>query len=138
MPRHIRKGDLVRVIRGSDSKRPNPVGKVLEVLPGGRKAIVQGINVRRKSVKPSQANQQGGDRQPLPSGWPGAGHGLVILPVADPLLRAGPESDAPWVVPSPHVWLPDWFHALGWDAPQGAPSPAGDRSGPGRPTGADQ
>jgi large subunit ribosomal protein L24 len=60
MPRHIRKGDLVRVICGNDSKRPNPVGKVLEVLPGGRKAIVQGINVRRKSVKPSQANQQGG------------------------------------------------------------------------------
>lgn len=51
----IRKGDKVVAIAGNDRGQ---TGTVLSVL--GEKVVVQGINVRKKHVKRSQANQAGG------------------------------------------------------------------------------
>ena len=51
----IRKGDKVIVLAGNDRGQ---TGNVLRVL--GDKVLVQGINVRKKHVKRSQANPQGG------------------------------------------------------------------------------
>lgn len=60
---------MVIVIAGDGSKRHQPDGtttrdltprKVLRVLPGGRKVVVEGVNVHKKHVRPSQANPQGG------------------------------------------------------------------------------
>ena len=51
----IRKGDQVVVIAGDDRGR---TGIVLSC--SGTKALVQGLNLLKKHVKPSQANQRGG------------------------------------------------------------------------------
>lgn len=69
MPRHIRQGDSVIVISGDNSKRVNAEErkvrdytprKVLRVLPGKGQVIVEGVNVHKKHVRPSQKNPQGG------------------------------------------------------------------------------
>jgi large subunit ribosomal protein L24 len=57
MPQHVRKGDLVYVRTGRDRGR---TGTVLRVLPKEDKVLVQGMNMVRKHVKPSQQNPQGG------------------------------------------------------------------------------
>jgi large subunit ribosomal protein L24 len=51
----IRKGDKVIILAGNDRGQ---TGSVLRII--GNKAIVQGINIRKKHVKRSEANPQGG------------------------------------------------------------------------------
>lgn len=51
----IKKGDKVVAIAGNNRGQ---IGTVLSVV--GEKAIVQGLNIRKKHVKPSQLNQRGG------------------------------------------------------------------------------
>lgn len=51
----IRKGDKVIVRTGNDRGQ---TGSVLRII--GDKAIVQGINIRKKHVKRSEANPKGG------------------------------------------------------------------------------
>jgi large subunit ribosomal protein L24 len=53
----IKKGDTVVVIAGKDKGK---TGEVSMVLPSDGKAIVSGINVVTRHVKPSMQNQQGG------------------------------------------------------------------------------
>jgi len=60
MARHIRKGDMVVVRTGRDSQGKNRVSRVLRVMPDGVRVIVEGVNVRKKHVRPNQQNQQGG------------------------------------------------------------------------------
>ncbi|MFN3165637.1 MAG: 50S ribosomal protein L24 [Phycisphaeraceae bacterium] len=57
MARHIRKGDEVIVTAGKDK---GTRGKVVRVLTGEDRVIVEGVNVRRKHVRPTQSNPQGG------------------------------------------------------------------------------
>jgi len=54
---HIKKGDTVVVISGEDKGQK---GKVLEVLMGKERAIVEGINMVKKHTKPNAAYPQGG------------------------------------------------------------------------------
>ena len=53
----IKSGDTVRVIAG-DHKGSE--GKVLQVLKDKNKAIVEGVNMVKKHMKPSAQNPQGG------------------------------------------------------------------------------
>ncbi len=53
----VRQGDTVVVIAGNQK---GSRGKVLRVLPKDDRVVVEGINVRTKHIKPSQANPQGG------------------------------------------------------------------------------
>ncbi len=57
MARHIRKGDMVIVTAGNDR---GATGEVLRMLYKAQRVVVQGINVRAKHLKPTQANPQGG------------------------------------------------------------------------------
>lgn len=57
---HIIKGDTVKVISG-DHK--NKTGKVLSVNLEKRKAIIEGVNVVSKHIKPSASNPNGGINQ---------------------------------------------------------------------------
>lgn len=57
MPRHIRKGDTVVITAGNDR---GATGEVLRVLTKADRVVVQGVNVRSKHIKPTQANPQGG------------------------------------------------------------------------------
>ena len=57
MARHVKKGDEVIVTAGRDKGER---GKIVRVLTQEDRVIVEGINVRRKHVKPTQSNPQGG------------------------------------------------------------------------------
>ena len=54
---HIRKGDEVIALAGDDKGRK---GKVLKVLVTKQRALVEGVNMVSKSMKPSAKNPQGG------------------------------------------------------------------------------
>lgn len=56
----IKTGDTVMVIAGNSKGK---TGKVLNVYPAKNKAIVEGINLVTKHVKPSAENTQGGRSQ---------------------------------------------------------------------------
>ncbi len=57
MAQHIKKGDLVEVISG-DQK--GVTGRVMRVIPDKQQALVEGVNLAHKHVRPSQRNPQGG------------------------------------------------------------------------------
>ena len=54
---HIKKGDDVKVIAGNSNGK---TGKVLEIFAEKQRAIVEGVNIVTKHVKPSAANPEGG------------------------------------------------------------------------------
>jgi large subunit ribosomal protein L24 len=75
MPRHIRKGDMVRVIAGNDR---GATGEVLRLILDEDRVVVQGVNIRTRHLKPSAANPQGGRvRREMPI------HMSNVMPVAD-------------------------------------------------------
>ena len=53
----VMKGDRVKVIRGNfrDSE-----GTVLRILPGKDRVVVEGVNMRKRHERPTQANPEGG------------------------------------------------------------------------------
>ncbi len=53
----IKKGDKVKVITG---KYKGTVGTVSAAFPKTNKVIVEGVNIVKKAMKPSQANPEGG------------------------------------------------------------------------------
>lgn len=53
----IMKGDRVRVIRGNFRDME---GTVLEVMKDAGRVRVEGVNVRKRHTRPSQANPEGG------------------------------------------------------------------------------
>ena len=54
---HIKKGDTVKVLAGTDNGK---TGKVVSVDLEKKRAFVEGINLVSKHTKPSAANPQGG------------------------------------------------------------------------------
>lgn len=52
----IKKGDKVQVIAGKDKGKQ---GVVLQTLPKKDKVVVEGVNIAKKHVKPSQAASGG-------------------------------------------------------------------------------
>lgn len=54
---HIKKGDTVYVNAGEDKGK---TGRVLKVLVDKNRAIVEGVNMVSKSMKPSAKHPQGG------------------------------------------------------------------------------
>lgn len=57
MARHVKKGDTVEIIAGVNK---GATGKVMRVIPGKDRVLVEGINLTYKHVRPSQKNPQGG------------------------------------------------------------------------------
>lgn len=53
---HVKKGDTVQVIAGSDKGK---VGEVIQTLPKTSKIVVKGVNIRTKHVKPQQEGESG-------------------------------------------------------------------------------
>jgi len=54
---HIKKDDMVRVISGADKGKE---GRVMQVFPKTQRAIVEGVRMMRKSMRPNQQNPDGG------------------------------------------------------------------------------
>lgn len=53
----IKTGDKVRVMAGENKGRE---GKVMRVFTQSNKAVVEGVNMIKKHIKPSASNPQGG------------------------------------------------------------------------------
>jgi large subunit ribosomal protein L24 len=53
---HVRKNDTVVVISGNDKGKS---GKVLRVYPLKTRVIVEGVNIRKRHMRPTQSNPQG-------------------------------------------------------------------------------
>ena len=53
---HIKKGDTVVVLSG---KYKGSKGRVLKVLPKKRKAIVEGVNIIKRHIKPPSPQEKG-------------------------------------------------------------------------------
>ena len=56
-PSSIVKGDSVRVIRGNFRDMEGPV---LSVIPAKERVVVEGVNMRKRHERPSEANPEGG------------------------------------------------------------------------------
>ena len=53
----VMKGDRVKVIRGNFR---DAEGTILRVLPGKDRVVVEGVNMRKRHERPTQANPEGG------------------------------------------------------------------------------
>jgi large subunit ribosomal protein L24 len=53
---HVRKNDTVVVISGNDKGK---TGKVLKVYPLKSRVIVEGVNIRKRHMRPTQSYPQG-------------------------------------------------------------------------------
>lgn len=53
----VRRGDLVAIIAGNFK---GSEGRILRVIPKERRVVVEGINMRKRHQRPSQANPEGG------------------------------------------------------------------------------
>ncbi len=54
---HVRKGDEVEVITGSHRGRK---GKILEVKGDSHRLLIEGVNMIKRHVRPTQDNPKGG------------------------------------------------------------------------------
>ncbi len=55
--RKVRKNDMVIVISGSNAGKS---GKVLQVIEEGKRAVVEGLNIVKKTIRKSQDKPEGG------------------------------------------------------------------------------
>ncbi len=53
----IKKGDMIKVIKGKDKGKK---GKVIEVLSTEKRALIEGINLAKKHKRRTQQDQKGG------------------------------------------------------------------------------
>ncbi|KZK73760.1 MAG: 50S ribosomal protein L24 [Pelodictyon luteolum] len=53
---HVKKNDTVVVLSGNDRGKS---GKVLRVYPVKNRVIVEGVNIRKRHMRPTQSNPQG-------------------------------------------------------------------------------
>jgi large subunit ribosomal protein L24 len=63
---HVKRGDLVQVIRGEQNGKQ---GKVLQVMRESARAVVEGVNMIKRHQRKSQSNPEGGileKEAPLP------------------------------------------------------------------------
>jgi len=54
---HVRTGDQVLVLAGKDRGKK---GKVLQVLPKKDRVLVEGLNLVKKAMRPTENNPEGG------------------------------------------------------------------------------
>lgn len=67
---HIRKGDQIKIMAGADRGK---IGKVLGAFPAEGRIVAEGINIKRKHLRPRKQGQKGE---------------LVEMPAAFPVSRA--------------------------------------------------
>ena len=54
---HLKKGMMVKVISGNHKDME---GKVLNVFPKKNRVVIEGVNFRKRSIRPTQENPSGG------------------------------------------------------------------------------
>jgi large subunit ribosomal protein L24 len=53
---HVKKNDSVQVIAGNDKGK---TGKILRVFPDKNRLIVEGVNLRKRHMRPNKTQPQG-------------------------------------------------------------------------------
>lgn len=86
---HVKKDDTVIVLSGDDK---NKTGRVLEVFPKERKALVEGINIITRHSKVSAQNPEGG-RIKKPAPIP-VSKLMVVEPKSGKASRVGRQANA--------------------------------------------
>jgi large subunit ribosomal protein L24 len=54
---HVRKGDRVRVVRGAFAGKE---GTVMRAIPKENRVVIEGVNLRKRHMRPSASNPDGG------------------------------------------------------------------------------
>ncbi|MDA3902338.1 MAG: 50S ribosomal protein L24 [Desulfuromusa sp.] len=54
---HVKKNDMVKITAG---KEQGKTGKVLRVLPGKGRVVVENLNIIKRHTRPNQLNPEGG------------------------------------------------------------------------------
>ena len=57
--KRIKKGDLVKLISGANK---GTTGKVVELLPKKNAALIEGVGIKSRKIKPSQLHPTGGHK----------------------------------------------------------------------------
>ena len=52
----IKKGDMVKIMAGKDRGK---TGKVAKIIPAEEKKIEEGMNIKKKNIKPKKQGQKG-------------------------------------------------------------------------------
>lgn len=52
----IKKNDTVKVISGKDKGK---TGKIIKIIPASQRAVVEGVNLYKKHVRPKNQNEKG-------------------------------------------------------------------------------
>ena len=55
-PKHIKQGDTVKIISGSEKGK---IGEIIRVLKGTNNVIVKEINIKKKNIKPKKEGEVG-------------------------------------------------------------------------------
>lgn len=82
----VKKGDKVQVIAGKEKGKR---GKILKALPRQNRVIVEGLNLIKRAVRPTQQNPQGGfitKEAPIH-----VSNVMVVCPSCDQPTRVGHE-----------------------------------------------
>jgi len=92
----IKKGDKVQIIKGKDRVKRDKEGeklakgnqgKVLAVLPTGKKILVEGLNLRHKHIRPRREGEKGQILQ-IP-GSMNVSNVLLVCPKCNEATRVG-------------------------------------------------
>jgi large subunit ribosomal protein L24 len=82
----IKKGDTVKVIAGNDKGKE---GRVIRTLPESMRVVVEGINVRKRHMRPNPNAQQG---QILEREMPIHYSNVMLLDSQNNITRVGVKS----------------------------------------------
>jgi len=85
----IKKGDLVKVIAGSNKGK---TGKVVGTSVKENTVTIEGVNVVKRYVKPSQINPRGGSKE-IHKGLPVSNIALVVDETKGKTTRVGYKLD---------------------------------------------
>lgn len=80
----IRKGDHVKIVSGNDHGKE---GKVLSVLPVLGKIVIEGVNMKKKHVRPREQGKKG-ELVVMPAPFP-ASRAMLICPTCSKPTRIG-------------------------------------------------
>lgn len=84
----LKKGDNVKIISGNDRGKH---GKILSVLPGAERIIIEGVNIRKKHVR-SRTQQQKGEVVKVPLSIHAA-RVMLVCPQCGKPVRVGARTE---------------------------------------------
>lgn len=85
---NIRKGDSVLVTKGKDRGKTN---KVLRAMPREGKVVVEGLNLRKKTIRPKRQGERG---QIVDVAWPmRAENVMLVCPKCGKATRVGHKKE---------------------------------------------